>query len=124
MEVNRPDVVAEAEEQFARYEAALVANNLPVLDELFWDSPLTVRYGAGETLYGHQAISRFRQGRDPGDVARELLRPVVTTYGDDVATTCAEFRRNSSGRRGRQTQTWVRTAEGWKIVAAHVSMEE
>jgi len=122
VEVNLPDVVAEAREQFLRYEAALVANDVKALDQLFWASPMTVRYGAGESLYGHDEISRFRRLRSADDLARRLLRTVITTYGHDVATTCAEFQRTSSGRCGRQTQTWVRTGDGWRIVAAHVSM--
>jgi hypothetical protein len=121
VDVNRPEVLAEVAAAFQRYETALVTNDVPVLDELFWASPLTVRYGAGESLYGHDEISRFRRDRHSGDLARQLLRTVITTYGRDLATACAEFRPTGSGRRGRQTQTWVRTGDGWRIVAAHVS---
>ena len=122
MEVNLPDVVAEATEQFLRYEKALVANDVAVLNELFWADSLVVRYGAMENLYSYEAITRFRRQRPNDDLPRELLRTVVTTFGRDVAAISAEFRRTESGRRGRQSQTWVRTGEGWRIVAAHVSL--
>jgi hypothetical protein len=122
MELNLPDVVAEAREQFNRYEAALVANDVPVLTELFWANALTVRYGTRENLYSHDAITHFRDRRPTDDLARELLRTVITTFGRDVAAISAEFRRTRSGRCGRQSQTWVRTEAGWRIVAAHVSL--
>ena len=121
MDVNRPAVVAEMHEQFLRYERAFVANDVAVLDELFWDSPKAVRFGAGENLYGHQAITRFRAQRPARDLARELLRVEVATFGSDFAAVSAEFRRTGSGVTGRQQQTWVRTSDGWRIVAAHVS---
>lgn len=121
-DVNRPDVVLEVTEQFERYEAALVANDVAVLGELFWDSPRTVRYGDAENLYGHGEIEDFRRNRPAGDLRRELTRVVITTFGADVATAVAEFRRTSSGRAGRQMQTWVRGSDGWRIVAAHVSL--
>lgn len=122
MELNIPEVVAEVEAAFDRYEAALVGNDIAVLDELFWDSAATIRFGVGENLYGHQEIARFRSERPVIDLHRQLLRTVVTTYGRDVATTCAEFRRSRSGDVGRQSQTWVRLPEGWRIVVAHVSL--
>ena len=122
MEVNLPDVVAEAEEQFLRYEKALVSNDIPVLNELFWDDGQVVRYGAMENLYSHADITRFRGQRPNDDLARELIRTVITTFGRDVAAISAEFRRTQSGRCGRQSQTWVRTDDGWRIVAAHVSL--
>ena len=108
--------------EFRRYEAALVANDTAALAELFWDDPLTVRYGDGESLYGHDDITTFRRARPTDDLQREITRAVVTTFGEDVATTAAEFRRTASGRRGRQMQTWVRTDAGWRVVAAHVSL--
>jgi hypothetical protein len=122
VEVNLPEVVAEATEQFLRYEKALVANDVDVLNELFWADTEVVRYGAMENLYSHEAITRFRRQRPNDDLPRELLRTVVTTFGHDVAAISAEFRRTQSGRCGRQTQTWVRTDDGWRIVAAHVSL--
>jgi hypothetical protein len=122
MEVNRAEVLAEVTVAFERYEAALVSNDVDVLDELFWDDPLTVRYGPSESIYSHEAIARFREQRSPDDLEREILNSVVTTFGRELAVTSAEFRRTRSGRRGRQSQTWVRTADGWRIVAAHVSL--
>jgi len=122
LEVNKPAVVAEVTEQFARYEKALVGNDVAVLDELFWDSPLTLRYGAGENLYGYDAIRDFRAGRSPAGLDRTVLRTHIVTYGDDMATTHIEFRRNGSDRTGRQTQTWLRTDQGWRVVSAHVSV--
>jgi len=121
-EINLPDVLAEVEAVFARYEDALVNNKVEVLDELFWNSPFTLRYGATENLYGHAAIQAFRAGRPSQGLARELVRTVITTYGRDFATANCEFRREGAGRTGRQSQTWLRTAEGWRVVAAHVSL--
>jgi hypothetical protein len=123
MQINRPDVVEEVSAAFARYEAALTENNVATLDELFWRAPQTVRYGVAEELYGHDAIAAFRAARS-GDTRRELLRTVITTYSTDLATASCEFRRLATGRRGRQMQTWVRFAEGWRIVAAHVSLKD
>jgi hypothetical protein len=120
--INLPDVVAEVAAAFERYEDALVTNKIDVLDELFWASPLTLRYGAGENLYGYAEIQAFRAGRPAVGLARELLRTVITTYGHDFATANCEFRRAGSERTGRQSQTWMRTPEGWRVVAAHVSL--
>lgn len=120
--INLPDVVAEVAAAFARYEDALVTNKVEVLDELFWASPLTLRYGAGENLYGYAEIQAFRAGRPAVGLARELLRTVITTYGHDFATANCEFRRAGSDRTGRQSQTWMRTPEGWRVVSAHVSL--
>ncbi len=121
-EINLPDVLAEVEAVFARYEHALVHNEVEVLDELFWASPTTLRYGATENLYGYEAIQAFRASRPAQGLARELLRVVVTTYGRDFATANCEFRREGSERTGRQSQTWMRTDQGWRVVAAHVSL--
>lgn len=121
-EINLPDVLAEVETVFARYEHALVHNEVEVLDELFWASPTTLRYGATENLYGYEAIQVFRASRPAQGLARELLRVAITTYGRDFATANCEFRREGSERTGRQSQTWMRTAEGWRVVAAHVSL--
>jgi ketosteroid isomerase-like protein len=122
VEINRAELVQEVTEQFYRYEEALVTNDIATLDDMFWDSPLTVRYGDGQNLYGHAEISTFRQARPAGDLRRDLDRVVITTYGSDFATACAEFRRTGSGARGRQMQTWIRTPAGWRVVAAHVSL--
>jgi len=122
MEINLPDVVAEVTAAFERYERALNANDIPVLNELFWCSPLTIRYGIAEQLYGHDEIAGFRSARDPVDLLRVLERVAITTFGRDFATASCEYRRVESGRRGRQMQTWLRTSDGWRVVAAHVSM--
>jgi hypothetical protein len=121
-EINLPDVVAEVAAQFARYERALTGNDVAVLDELFWNSPHTLRYGVAENLYGYEAIARFRSARPAQGLQREVLRTVITTYGRDFATANIEFRRAGSDRTGRQSQTWMRTPEGWRVVAAHVSL--
>jgi hypothetical protein len=121
-DINLPEVLAEVRSVFARYEDALVNNRLDVLDELFWTSPLTVRYGAGENLYGIEEIRAFRNGRPSAGLARTLRRTVITTYGRDHATAMTEFFRDGSTRTGRQSQTWVRMPEGWRVVAAHVSV--
>lgn len=121
-EINIPSVLAEVQEAFARYEDALVHNKVDVLDELFWNSPHTLRYGATENLYGYEAIQAFRAGRPATGLMRELLRTEITTYGTDFATADCEFRREGSAKTGRQSQTWMRTAQGWRVVAAHVSL--
>ena len=111
------------EAAFARYEAALVGNDLAALDALFWASPHTIRYGIAENLHGHAEIGAFRAARSPAGLARRLSRTVITTYGRDCATASTLFHRDSvPGRLGRQMQTWVRMPEGWRIVAAHVSL--
>ncbi|WP_447921000.1 oxalurate catabolism protein HpxZ [Achromobacter aegrifaciens] len=122
MDINLPDVVAEVTAALDRYETALVNNQVEVLDALFWNSPHTLRYGAGENLYGYEAIRTFRATRSPQGLARRVLRTVVTTYGQDFATANLEFQRDASDRIGRQSQTWMRTPEGWRVVAAHVSL--
>jgi hypothetical protein len=121
-EVNIPEIVAEVALAFERYEQALVNNDVAVLDELFWDSPHTLRYGATESLYGYAAIAEFRGARPAAGLARRLVKTVITTYGRDFATANTEFQRPPSRRVGRQSQTWMRTAQGWRVVAAHVSL--
>ena len=121
-EINIPDVLAEVSAVFARYEAALVGNDRAVLDELFWNSPHTLRYGFSENHYGHAGIRAFRASLAVQSPPRELLRTVITTYGRDFATANVEFRREGSRQTGRQSQTWLRTADGWRVVAAHVSL--
>ena len=122
MDINLPDVLAEVEFQCERYERALVGNDVAVLDELFWNSPHTLRYGATENLYGYDAIGAFRAARPAQGLARMVLKTVITTYGRDFATANLEFQRLGSLKTGRQSQTWVRTPEGWRVVAAHVSL--
>ena len=123
MEINIPEVVAEVTAAFNRYEKALNSNDVTVLDELFWKSPHTLRYGVGEQLYGYDQIAAFRAGRDPGFVLnRDLLKVWIVTYGRDFGTANCEFRRHGGNRTGRQSHTWMRTPDGWRIVAAHVSL--
>ncbi|MBC7779155.1 MAG: oxalurate catabolism protein HpxZ [Proteobacteria bacterium] len=121
-DTNIPDVVAEVTAAFARYEDALVHNKVEVLDELFWNDPTTLRYGATENLSSYREIQAFRAGRAPRGLERTLQNTRITTYGRDFAVANTEFRRPSSEKLGRQSQTWLRTAEGWRIVSAHVSM--
>ncbi|MEO1350855.1 MAG: oxalurate catabolism protein HpxZ [Cyanobacteria bacterium J06635_15] len=121
MEINLPEVLAEVTAAFQRYETALVTNDVAVLDELFWQSTQTIRYGATENLYGYDAIAAFRAGRPTKDLSRELTHTVITTYGEHFATANTEYRRLTSGRMGRQSQTWMKTAAGWRVVSAHVS---
>ncbi|MEO8038624.1 MAG: oxalurate catabolism protein HpxZ [Betaproteobacteria bacterium] len=122
MQINRPDVLAEVRAAFDRYEQALVTNDVTTLDSLFWASPHTVRYGATENLHGYAAIAAFRKARSPLNLARTLRDTVITTFGEDFATASTEFLRPPGTAIGRQMQTWVRTDEGWRVVAAHVSL--
>src|SRR5690242_20664411 len=123
MEINLPDVKAEVEAAFATYEAALISNDIETLQRLFWASDLTIRYGIGENLYGYEEIGAFRAARSPAGLARTISGTVITTFGRDLATASTLFQRDSvPGKIGRQMQTWVRMPEGWKVVAAHVSL--
>jgi hypothetical protein len=122
LDINRPEVVAAVRAAFERYEAALVGNDVTVLDELFWRSESTLRYGVTENLYGYEAIAAFRAARPAVNLARTVTRVEITTFGTDFATANMEFRRAGSDRTGRQSHTWVRMPEGWRIVAAHVSL--
>ena len=123
MEVNKPEIRAEVEAIFARYEAALVSNDVAVLDELFFTAPTTIRYGVAENLYGIEAIRAFRLARPSAALDRRLADTVITTYGDDFATASTLFYRGApNGKVGRQMQTWARMPAGWRVVAAHVSV--
>ena len=126
MDINLPHVHAEVSAAFARYEDALVHNKVEVLDELFWPSEFTVRYGVAENLRGIEAIRAFRAARPSVGLARTLQHTVITTYGHDFATAMTEFKRESAktsgNKTGRQSQTWVRLPHGWCVVAAHVSL--
>jgi Protein of unknown function (DUF3225) len=122
MDINIPSVLAEVTRECERYERALVSNDVAVLDELFWDSPHTLRYGATENLYGYDAICKFRSSRPAQGLERTVLKHVITTYGRDCATSNLEFQRAGASKTGRQSQTWARTADGWRVVAAHVSL--
>jgi hypothetical protein len=123
MDVDLPEVVAEVSAAFERYEQALVSNDVAALDAMFRDDPRTIRYGGGENLYGYGEIKAFRAGRSPTGLARTLSKTVITTYGRDFAIASTLFQRVSApGKIGRQMQTWVRFADGWRVVAAHVSV--
>lgn len=125
MEVDLPEVVAEVTAAFERYEKALVTNDVAVLDAIFREDPRTIRYGATENLYGFDEIQAFRAGRPSAGLERTLAKTVITTYGRDFAVASTLFSRPSTGPRiGRQMQTWVRFPEGWRVVAAHVSLME
>lgn len=122
MEINIPSVLAEVTHACERYETALVNNDVAVLDELFWSSPHTLRYGVTENLYGYAAICEFRAGRPADGARRTVLKNTITTYGHDFATANVEFQRLGATKTGRQSQTWLRTPAGWRVVAAHVSL--
>jgi len=122
MTIDDPGVLAEVTAAFYEYERALMADDVPAMDRLFADAPTTVRYGVGEVLYGADEIREFRKGRG-GSPQRKLGRVAITAYGDSFATANAEFFRERSERRGRQSQAWVKFADGWKVVSAHVSIE-
>lgn len=120
--VNLPHVVAEVRAVFERYEAALTSNDVPVLEELFWNAPQTTRYGVGENLYGWDEISAFRRARGTGAFRRKLSRTVITTYGTQFATANTEYQREGHDRPGRETKTLVRIDGQWRVVSAHVSL--
>src|SRR6267154_6761914 len=123
MEIDLPEVVAQVRAAFDRYEQALVSNDVAALDAMFRDDPRTIRYGGTESLYGFQEIEAFRAARSPIGLARTLSKTVITTYGRDHGVASTLFRRASTpGKVGRQMQTWVRFAQGWRVVAAHVSL--
>lgn len=120
--IDRPAILAEVNAAFYRYEKALITNDTVVLDELFWHDPRTVRYGAGENLYGIEEIREFRASRPSQGLDRALQNTVITTFGDDMAIASTEFTREGSDKIGRQMQTWVKMPSGWRIVAAQVSL--
>jgi hypothetical protein len=122
MTIDDPVLVAEVTAAFHRYEKALMEDDIAVMDELFRQAKQTIRFGVGEVLYGFDEIAAFRRGRG-GSPQRKLGRVEISTYGDRFATANAEFFREGSTRRGRQSQAWVKFPEGWKIVSAHVSIE-
>jgi Protein of unknown function (DUF3225) len=123
MEINLPEVKAEVDAAFARYETALIANDVEILQSLFWNSPHTIRYGIGEILYGWEEIGAFRSARSPTGLDRVISHTVITTFGRDFATASTLFHRDTTqGKIGRQQQSWARFDDGWHIVAAHVSL--
>ncbi|WP_038149110.1 oxalurate catabolism protein HpxZ [Tolumonas lignilytica] len=121
MELNNAEVIAEVTALFMQYEQALVTNDIAVLDKLFWNHPKTIRYGATENLVGYEQIKAFRNQRSSIGLARTLDDTVISTFGSDMATANTTFTRENDNRVGRQSQTWIRFPEGWRIVAAHVS---
>jgi hypothetical protein len=123
MQINTSNILAEVQAVFERYEQAAAHSDVAVLDELFWNNPLTLRYGIAENLYGFDSIQSFRASRSKG-VKRTLNNTVITTYGDDFATANTEFQSAGNPRNGRQSQTWIRTADGWRIASAHVSWRD
>ena len=123
MDIDLPDVLAEVTAEFERYEKALVSNDVAVLNELFRKDSRTLRYGVGENLYGYDEIMAFRGARSPVGLGRTTAKTVITTYGRDAAVASTLFYRDSlPGKVGQQMQTWARFADGWKVVAAHVSI--
>lgn len=124
MTINDPAVLVEVEAAFARYEAALIGNDVAVLDALFWGSPHTIRYGPAESLYGQDEILAFRKARPSVGLERTLRRTVITTFGTDFATANTEFTRDGTDKIGRQSQSWARMEDGWRVVAAHVSLRD
>ena len=123
MEIDLPDVVAEVTAAFEAYERALVTNDVAALDAMFRDDPRTIRFGGGENLFGHAQIAAFRAARSAVGLARTISNTVITAYGRDVAVASTLFHRHTMpGKVGRQMQTWVRFPEGWRVVAAHVSV--
>lgn len=124
MQINLPDVVEEVTKAFRAYETALTGNDVDTLDALFWASPEVIRFGVSENLYGHDEILAFRKARPSKGLDRMLRNTVITTFGRDFATANTEFTRDGSDRIGRQSHAWARLPEGWRIVAAHVSLME
>ncbi len=122
MILNDPVVLLQVAEAVDAYETALMANDVAALDGAFWNAPHTVRLGVTENLYGFDEIAAFRVGRAGGSPPRARLRTEITTFGEDFAIANVEFQREGSDKIGRQSQTWIRTADGWKIASAHVSL--
>lgn len=124
MHINDPEIAAELQALYPRYEAALVGNDVETLTDLFWSSPYAMRMGLTENLYGIDEIVAFRKGRSPVNLARSIRRLDIVTFGRDFGSITLEFERTVDGKlvRGRQSQVWARLPEGWRIVAAHVSL--
>jgi len=121
MIVDDQETVAEVTAVFTAYEAALLANDTATLDAMFLHSEGIVRYGVAEVQYGIEEVRRFRSAQRPFE--RSLSRTIISAYGRDVAIASTLFHRpDFPGQVGRQMQTWVRTADGWRVAAAHVSM--
>ena len=124
MQINDPATVAELRELYPRYEQALVSNDVETLMGMFWASPYVARFGPAESLYGIDEIDAFRKGRSPANLARTIKRLDIVAFGKDFAGITLAFERTVEGKvtHGRQSQTWARLPEGWRIVFAHVSL--
>jgi hypothetical protein len=124
MLINEPVTVAELQALYPQYEEALVTNDVETLTAMFWASPSVMRFGVSENLYGIEELEAFRKGRSPTNLARKILRLDIVAFGTDYGSVTLEFERDTNGTiiHGRQSQTWVRLPEGWRIVAAHVSL--
>ena len=123
-EVNLPEVLAELRELYPRYEHALISNDVETLVSMFWASPHVMRFGVTENLYGHSELEAFRKSRPSANLARTVKRLEIVSFGHDFASITLEFERDTLQgiTRGRQSQTWVRLPQGWRIVSAHVSL--
>jgi hypothetical protein len=124
MLINDPETMAELQTLYPKYEKALVTNDVDTLTQMFWSSPRAMRFGVGENLYGIEEIESFRKGRSPANLARTIRRLDIVAFGKDCGSITLEFERTVDGKTtlGRQSQVWVRMPEGWRIVAAHVSI--
>lgn len=124
MRINDPETIAELQALYPQYEAALVENDVEKLTAMFWSSAHAVRMGLAENLYGIVEIAAFRKGRSPANLARTVNRLDIVTFERDFGSITLEFERTVDSKlvRGRQSQVWVRLPEGWRIVAAHVSL--
>ncbi|QAY95534.1 DUF3225 domain-containing protein [Methylovirgula ligni] len=122
MEINRPDVVAEVTKKFLEYEQAINDNDIEILDAAFLESTYTVRFGMTEELWSHEEIKAFRRSRNTAGLQRNLERYEITTYGDNIAVANAIFSRENVNKIGRQSQTWIKFGDGWRVVSAHVSL--
>jgi hypothetical protein len=124
MLINDPETLAELQTLYPQYENALVTNDADTLTRMFWSSPHAMRFGITENLYGIDEIASFRKGRSPVNLTRTIRRLDIVAFGKDHGSVTLEFERTVDGRvvRGRQSQVWARLPEGWRIVAAHVSI--
>jgi hypothetical protein len=125
MLINDPATVAELAELYPRYETALVTNDVETLTAMFWHSPEVMRFGVTENLYGFEELEAFRKSRPSAGLARTVKRLDIVAFGSDYGSITLEFERPGKDGtiiRGRQSQVWVRLTEGWRIVAAHVSL--
>ena len=121
LQINLPIPLAELNHAFDLYEDALIRTKVDVLDTLFWNSSLTLRYGAKENLLGYEQIKAFRAARPGVGLMRDIVDRHIVTFGDAMGVANVTFKRQSEARIGRQSQTWIKFTEGWRVVSAHVS---